>query len=65
LIATLIKGYSFSESLALELFINTFLTSAFFFINKDVTLLLFYGFLRTSSTSAGGFAGCKQQFSYI
>jgi hypothetical protein len=65
LIATLIKGYSFPKSLALESFVNTSLTSAFFFADKDTTLLLFCGFLRTFSTSAGGFAGYKQQFSYI
>jgi hypothetical protein len=62
LITTLIKGYSFPESLALELSIKTFLTSAFFFADKDTTLLLFYGFLQTSLTSAEGFTGYKQQF---
>jgi hypothetical protein len=62
---TLIKGYSFSESLALKLSVNTFLTSAFFFADKDATLLLFCGLLQTSSTFAGGFIGCKRQFSCI
>jgi hypothetical protein len=62
---TLIKGYSFSKSLALELFVKTFLTSAFFFINKNVTLLLFYSLLQTFLTFLKGFTGYKQQFSYI
>jgi hypothetical protein len=62
---TLIKGYSFPESLALELFVNTFLTSAFFFADKNVTLLLFCGLLQTFLTFAGGLVGYKRQFSYI
>jgi hypothetical protein len=60
LIATLIKGYSFPKSLALKLFVNTFLTFAFFFADKDATLLLFCGLLQTSLTFAGAFAGRKR-----
>jgi hypothetical protein len=62
---TLIKGYFFSKSLALKLFIKTFLTFAFFFTNKNTILLLFCGFLQTFLTFAKGFIGYKQQFSYI
>jgi hypothetical protein len=61
----LIKGYFFLKSLALELFVNIFLTFAFFFTDKDATLLLFCGLLQTFLTFAGGFAGYKRQFSYI
>jgi hypothetical protein len=62
---TLIKSYSFSKSLALKLFISTSLTFAFFFADKNTTLLFLYSLLQTFLTFVGGFAGYKQQFFYI
>jgi hypothetical protein len=61
---TLIKSYSFSKSLALKLFINTFLMFAFFYRQRR-DLTSFYDLLQTFLTFTGGFVGYKQQFSYI
>ena len=64
LIATLIRGYSFPESLPSES-VDTSSISTLFFADEAATLLFLSGPLRTSSTSAGGFAGRNPQLSCL